>query len=177
MKILLRRNVAKLGTIGDVVEVKPGYARNYLLPQRLGVAPSEANLKVIEAEKQAYLAQLAQQRAELEQRASALHGKEVTISARANEEGHLYGSVGPAQIVAALAKEGIFLETEHVALDNPIRQLDKYDVTVRFSEEVSTTIHVWVVPARDVDTEDEEGEPARGDAVGDVNETPVEETP
>ena len=101
MKVLLRRNVSQLGHIGEVVEVKPGYARNYLLPYGLAVEPTEMNLKAIEAQKQAYLEELAKKREELEARAALVADKEVTIAARANEEGVLYGSVGPAQIVAA----------------------------------------------------------------------------
>jgi large subunit ribosomal protein L9 len=157
MKVLLRQNVAKLGHIGDVVEVRPGYARNYLVPRGLATMPTEANLKAVEAAKQAYLAELAQQHAELEARAKLLEGKEVTITARANEEGHLYGSVGPAQIAAELAKQGAFVEPENIALDEPIRRLDKYEVPVRFAEDVQTTIGVWVVPPRDVgEGEDEQ---------------------
>ena len=149
MKVLLRRNVAKLGLIGEVVDVKAGYARNYLIPQRLAVAPTAGNLKAIEAEKDAYLAQVAQERAAMVARAEAIKGKEVTISARANEEGHLYGSIGPAQIAGALAAEGVFVEAEQIVLDEPIRRLDKYDLAVRFQEDVTATIHVWVVPVRE----------------------------
>ncbi len=149
MKVLLRRNISMLGRIGDVVEVKPGYARNYLLPQELAVVPSPGNLKAVEAERQQYLDQLAAQRAETEAKAEAVRGKEVTIAARANEEGHLYGSVGPAQIIAALAEEGVFLEADNIALDSPIRQLDKYDIEVVFGEDVKSMIHVWVVPIRE----------------------------
>ena len=145
MKVLLRKNISKLGKIGDVVEVKPGYARNYLLPQGLGTEPTEANLRAIEADKQRYLEELAKQHAEVEARAELVQGKEITIFARANEEGHLYGSVGPAQLVAALAAEGVFIEPEYIVLDEPIRLLDKYDVTIRFTEEVTAQISVWVV--------------------------------
>ena len=104
MKVLLRKNVGRFGKIGDVVEVKAGYARNYLLPQGLAVRPTEANIRAVEADKQCYLEEVARQRADLEARAAAVQGKEITIAARANEEGHLYGSVGPAQIVSALAE-------------------------------------------------------------------------
>ncbi|RPI59967.1 MAG: 50S ribosomal protein L9 [Planctomycetaceae bacterium] len=149
MKVLLRRNVAKLGKIGELVIVKDGYARNYLLPQRLAVAPTEANVKAVENEKAKYLAELARLKAEFELRAAAVNGKEITISARANEEGSLYGSVGPAQIAAALAAEGIVLEVENIQLATPIRRLDKYDVGIGFSEDVMATIHVWVVPIRE----------------------------
>ena len=153
MKVLLRQTVDKLGYVGDVVNVRPGYARNYLLPQGLAMEPTEANLKAIEAAKQAYLEQLARQRVELEARAKLLDGKEITIAAMANEEGHLYGSVGPAQIVAALDGEGFSIEAENVMLDEPISRLDKYEVTVRFSEDVSARIGVWVVPPGESDRE------------------------
>lgn len=171
MKVLLRKNVPDLGRIGDIVEVKPGHARNYLLPQALAVQPTRANLLAVEAEKKRYLQELAKQRAEIEARAELLRGKELTIAARANEEGHLYGSVGPAQIVAALAEENIFIDVDNVALDEPIRQLDKYDVVVRFAEDVQTTIHVWVVPVRD----DRPGEDAAPPQPGEP--TPAEAPP
>ena len=146
MKVLLRKNVANVGKIGDLIDVKPGYARNYLLPQGFAYEPSEANIKQVEREKEKYLAELAKLRAEIEARAALVNGKEVTISARANEEGHLYGSVGPAQIVAALAEQSCFVEAENIVLEEPIRTLDKYDVTLKFGEDVTATIHVWVVP-------------------------------
>lgn len=153
IKVLLRRNVAKLGKIGDIVEVKPGYARNYLIPQRVGVIPTEANIKAIEAEKESYLKQLAVEQVELQAKADLVQGKEITISALCNEEGHLYGSIGPAQISAVLAEEGIFVEDKYIVLDEHIQQLDKYDVTISFNEEVSATIHVWVVPDREQQAE------------------------
>jgi len=149
MKVLLRRNVVNLGRIGEVVEVKDGYARNFLLPQHLAIAPTEGNLKRVEAEKEEYLKELARLKSQLEAKAAVLQGREITISARANDEGHLYGSVGPAQIVAALAADGIFIEASNVILGEPIRTLDKYDVRVRFGEDVMATIHVWVVPIRE----------------------------
>ena len=163
MKVLLRRNVLNLGTIGEVVEVKPGYARNYLLPQRLAVTPTKGNLKAVEAEKQKYLEDLARQRSQLQARAQSLQGKEITISARANEEGHLYGSVGPAQVAAALAQENLFIDPENVVLPEPIRRLDKYDVMLRFTEDITATIHVWIVPIREPGQEGEK--PAESPAV------------
>ncbi|MCP4378714.1 MAG: 50S ribosomal protein L9 [bacterium] len=151
MKVLLRQNVRKLGQIGDLVNVKPGYARNFLLPQGLAISPTEANLKIVEAEKKRHLEELAKMRGELEAKAALIKGKEITISARANEEGHLYGSIGPAQIEAALAEEGIFIDAEYIELDHPIKALDKYDVQVRFSPEIAATIHVWILPSHDSD--------------------------
>ncbi|KPK81185.1 MAG: hypothetical protein AMJ81_10850 [Phycisphaerae bacterium SM23_33] len=172
MKVLLRRNVQKLGRIGDVVDVRPGYARNYLIPQGLALAPSEANIQALEAEKQAYLAELARQRAELETQARLLEGKEFSITARANEEGQLYGSVGPAQIAAAMAKEGIMIDADNIELDEPIRRLDKYEVAVRFLEEVKATIYVWVIPPREEESGAEPpAEPQEG-AAGEQEEPP-----
>lgn len=184
MKVLLRRNIAQLGEIGEVVEVRPGYARNYLLPQGLAAVPTEGNIKAIEAEKQAYLAQLAQERAALEARAKILQGKEFTIFARANVEGHLYGSVGPAQIASAVTKEGIILEPQNILLDEPIHKLDKYEVTVAFGQDVRCGISVWVVPPREGD-EDESAPGEMGDAADedegsseqDQGDTAPEETP
>jgi len=161
MKVLLRKNVPELGRIGDVVDVQPGYARNYLLPQGLAYQPNAANLRQVEQEKQRYLEQLAHEREEVEARAQLLDGKEVTIAARANPEGHLYGSVGPAQVAAALAEQGLFVEPENIALEEPIRQLDKYDVPLRFAQDVTATVSVWIVPIRG---EDEAGEEAEGEA-------------
>ncbi len=172
MKLLLRENISNLGIIGDVVDVKPGYARNYLIPQGKATAPTEANIKAVEADKARYLEQLAEQRKELEIRAKAVDGKEITISSRANEEGHLYGSIGPAQIAAALAEEKVFVNAQEIVLPEPIRQLDKYDVEIRFAENVQATIHVWVVPIRD---EEAAIAAEAGLPVGDANVPPTEQ--
>lgn len=155
MKVLLRRNVRKLGAIGDLVDVKRGYARNYLLPQGLAVQPTEANVKAVEAEKQRYLDELARQRADLEAKAAGLQGRELKLDARANEEGHLYGSVGPAQIAAALAADGIFVDAENIDLD-PIRIIGVYDVPVAFTDDIKATMKVTV------------GDPAAIEALGEA---------
>jgi len=165
MKLLLRRNISKLGIIGDIVEVKNGYARNYLIPYGLATQPTEKNIQAVEAEKAAYLDQLAKEKAVLEAQAATVRGKEITISSRANEQGHLYGSIGPAQIVAALAQENLFVEPEYIRLDEPIRQLDKYDVKVEFAEDVSAMIQVWVVRIHEEGEEGLEG----------ADQAPVEE--
>ena len=170
MKVLLRRNISKLGQIGDVVEVRPGYARNYLLPEGLATVPTEANMRAIEAERKAYLEELAKQRAELEARALVLAGKEFSITARANEEGHLYGSVGPAQIAVAVGQEGIFIEPENIVLDEPIRKLDKYEIVVQFGDDVRATIGVWVVPPRE---DEQPGDAAEVEAAGEAGDAPA----
>ena len=160
MKVLLRKNISKLGIIGDVVEVKNGYGRNYLVPQGLGVEPTEANIKAVEADKARYLEELAKQRTALEERAKSVDGKEITITSRANEEGHLYGSIGPAQIVAVLAEENLFVNEKEIILAEPIRRLDKYEVNIKFSEDIKATITVWIIPLREAGEEDQTSESA-----------------
>jgi large subunit ribosomal protein L9 len=170
MKVLLRRNVRSLGAIGEVVEVKPGYARNYLIPQGLGVAPTPTNVKAVETEKQKYLEELAKLKAQQEVLAAQIQGKQVTIIARTNEEGHLYGSVGPAQIVAALAEQNLFVETQDVLQGQPFRQVGQYEVNLRFSENVTATIQVTVgaqAPVEGLPAETAPAPPAPEPAEGD----------
>jgi len=175
MKLLLTQNVRHLGQIGDVVKVRPGYGRNYLLPQGLAVEATDANLKAIEAAKAAYLTEMAKKREELQARADALRGKEITISARANEQGHLYGSIGPAQIAAVLAADGIFIEARDIQMPEPIRQLDKYDVKVVFDQDVQATIQVWVVPAHEAEEEPQEAPAEDAEAAAAAEQAPPAE--
>lgn len=144
-KLLLRRDVPKLGHVGDVVEVNDGYARNYLLPHHLAMEPTQANLKAIEEEKQKAAAVRMEHRKALEKRADSLEGVEVTIAAAANEEGHLYGSVGPREISAALRDEGHQVDTSEIQLHDPIRQLDSVMVPIVLADDLRTEVKVWVV--------------------------------
>ena len=147
MKVLLRQDVAELGVIGDVVEVKTGYARNYLLPQNVAVQPSEANLKRVEQERRDREKQAKQRLETLKGVASRLAGASVTIKAKANELGHLFGSVNEAHIADALVAEGFKVSPEQIALAAPIRTLDKFRVPVRLADGVEAEVDVWVVPA------------------------------
>lgn len=146
MKVLLRQDVPALGVIGDVVEVKVGYARNYLLPQGLAIEPNPANLKRVEQEK-LDLTKAAQARLQtLKGIASRLNGVSVTIKSKANELGNLFGSVTETHIAEALAAEGFKVEPTQVALAAPIRTLDKFRVPIRLAEGIAAEIDVWVVP-------------------------------
>jgi len=146
MKVLLRQDVPPLGTIGDVVEVKVGYARNYLLPRHLAVEPNPGNLKRV-AEEKVERDLVAKQRVEqLKAIAAKMNGTSVTIKAKANELGHLFGSVTEQDIAVALATEGYKVEAAQVALAAPIRTLDKFRVPIRLAEGVQAEIDVWVVP-------------------------------
>jgi len=146
MKVLLRQDVPALGVIGDVVEVKVGYARNNLLPQRIAVEVTPANLKRVEEEKKQAAEQVRQRLETLKGVAARLAGVSVTIKAKANELGHLFGSVTEEHIAAALKAEGHPVVPSQVALAAPIRTLDKFRVPINLAEGVSAEVDVWVVP-------------------------------
>ncbi|MBI4580319.1 MAG: 50S ribosomal protein L9 [Planctomycetes bacterium] len=145
MKLLLRRDIPKVGLTGDVVNVTEGYARNYLLPQRLAVLPTQANMKAIEEDKRRAEEERRLRRTQLEEQAARMREVEVTISAACNEEGHLYGSVGPREIAAALRDEGHAVEAKQVQLHEPIRRLDTVTVPVVFADDLRVEVKVWVV--------------------------------
>lgn len=145
MKLLLCKSIEHLGIVGDIVTVSEGYARNYLLPRRLATEPTQVNMKkVAEARRQAEI-ELAKQRAIMQELCKRLEGAEVTIKARANEAGVLYGSVGKREIAHALNEEGFGVLVEKVVLKDPIRQLDKTDVVIRLADDLKATVKVWVV--------------------------------
>ena len=156
MKLLLCKNVDKLGIVGDIVNVAAGYARNYLLPHGLATEPTEMNIRrLAEARKIAE-----RERAELLGRlatlAEALEGVEVTIRAKANEEGVLYGSVTQKDIVQALEGEGHYVKEDHILLPAPLRHLDNVSVELSLADDIRASIKVWVVRERlEGDTDDD----------------------
>lgn len=145
MKLLLLEDVRKLGHVGDVVDVKAGYARNYLLPQRLATEPTEANMKAIEEKRKAAAAERARRMREFSELVERMKDVSVTIEAAANEEGTLYGAVHAKDIASALNAQGFPVRADQVMLDTPIRTLDNRMVTLEFTDELSTQVKVWVV--------------------------------
>ncbi|HOA72713.1 MAG TPA: 50S ribosomal protein L9 [Phycisphaerae bacterium] len=156
MKLLLRRDIPKVGLAGDVVEVTEGYARNYLLPQHLAVLPTQANMKAIEEDKRLAEEERKQRRLQLESQAARMRDVEVTIAAACNEDGHLYGSVGPREIAAALRDEGHQVDPKQVQLHEPIRRLDSLTVPVVFADDLRVEVKVWVVRETAADEAEEE---------------------
>lgn len=145
MKLLLCKNIEKLGIVGDVVNVAPGYARNYLLPQGLATEPTEANMKSLAEARKVAEQERAQQLEELRALAERLQDVEVMIRARANEQGHLYGSVGPREISVALQEEGYDISPEQIILPDPIRQLENNLEVEAKCGETRSSFRVWVV--------------------------------
>lgn len=163
MKLLLKKDISHLGIVGDVVEVAAGYGRNYLLPQGLATEATQANIKALAEERKRAEERRRQMREELGRRAERLRDVEVTIAAAANEEGVLYGSVGPREIAAALRDEGHDVEAPSVELRQPIRRLDNLTVTVRFADDIEADVKVWVVRSQATPGASEEAEESEED--------------
>lgn len=145
MELLLKRDVPKLGIVGDVVQVSPGYARNYLLPQDIATQATEANIRGLAEERLKAEQRRRLAREALVQAAERLRDVEVTIAAAANDEGVLYGSVGSREVAAALRDEGHTVDASCIDLHDPIRRLDNITVTVRFGDDITSEVKVWVV--------------------------------
>ena len=148
-KILLSESVRHVGRVGDVVDVSPGYARNYLIPKGLAVEPTASNLKKVEVRKQEIIKQEKDLRAKQEAVIAKLKTVEVTLERRANEQGHLFGSVGASDIAHALQGMGYAVEASDINLSTKLDQIEKYTVEVKFADDLSTDIKVWVAPDAD----------------------------
>jgi len=145
VSVLLLEDHEHLGDVGEIVEVRPGYARNFLLPSGLATVPTAQALQMVERAKKAAAERRAQRVAEMAELATALAEKSITLEERASEEGHLFGSVGIARIVDALAGEGLAIVEKMVLLEEPIKELGIFNVPIRISPEKTVEVRVWVV--------------------------------
>lgn len=145
MELLLKQNIEHLGRTGDLVEVKPGYARNFLLPRGMAVMVTKSNMAEVERARVAALAEEDARLASLKDMASKLGDVSVTIEGKANDEGHLFGSVQVSQIAASLREKGVPVEDKQVRLITPIKEIGVYDVIVHLHADVESKIKVWVV--------------------------------
>ncbi len=146
MEVILRVDIEKLGQRGQIVNVADGYARNYLFPKRLAVPATEANKKIVEQERQAYLRREAKAKAEAEELAQMLKDVTVVIPHKAGEKDQLFGSVTARDISEALAKLNFTIDHRKIELEHPIKQLGEYRVPIRLHREVTVEIGVHVVP-------------------------------
>jgi large subunit ribosomal protein L9 len=144
MDVILLERVEKLGGIGDVVSVKPGFARNFLLPRKKALRANEANRKVFEANRAQIEADNANRRAEAEKDSKGIDGKSVTLIRQASNTGQLYGSVSVRDIVEALQADGVKVQKNHVVLDKPIKAIGVSTVKVALHPEVVVNITVNV---------------------------------
>lgn len=150
MQLVLTEDVAHLGKQGDVVEVKPGYGRNYLLPRGLAVVPTDHNLKMLERHKIKVRQALEARIADLKVLAEQIQRIPlVPIEANANDEGHLYGSVSGVEIAKALRARNLPVEPEMVKLDAPIKEVAAYEIKLHLGFDIETTVKVAVVRAQE----------------------------
>ena len=144
MEVILREDIDKLGSRGQVVKVAPGYARNFLLPKRLAVAATDSNKKIVEQERQAHLRKEAKQIGEAQDLAKLVNTVSITITQKAGENDQLFGSVTSKDVADALAAKGYTIDRRKVQLDEPIKQLGEFKVPVRLHKEVTAEVTVVV---------------------------------
>lgn len=149
MKVVLLERVEKLGAIGDVVAVKPGFARNFLLPQKKALRATDANLKVFELQRAAIEARNADARAKAATVGEKLEGQSFVLLRQAGESGQLYGSVSARDIADAASAAGFAVDRAQVVLNTPIKAIGVTDVRVRLHPEVSVTVKVNVARSAD----------------------------
>ena len=144
MDVILLERVEKLGAIGDVVKVKDGFARNYLLPNKKALRANEANRKVFEASRERIEADNATRRTEAQKESKTLEGVSVTLIRQASNTGQLYGSVAVRDLVEALVADGHKVNKSQIVLNRPIKAIGVYEVNVALHPEVSVTVKVNV---------------------------------
>jgi large subunit ribosomal protein L9 len=144
MEVILLERVEKLGVIGDVVTVKDGFARNFLLPNKKALRSNAANKKVFEANRERIVTENASRRAEAETESKSLEGVSVTLIRQASNTGQLYGSVAVRDLVEALVEDGHKVNKAQVVLNKPIKSIGVYTVNVALHPEVSVTVKVNV---------------------------------
>jgi large subunit ribosomal protein L9 len=149
MKVILLERVERLGALGDVVNVKDGFARNYLLPRSKALRASEANLKVFEAQRHDIEARNANAREAAEKASKKIDGQGYVIIRQAGESGQLYGSVSGRDVADVINAEGGEVDRAHVVLDRPIKNLGVHPVKVRLHPEVTITVNVNVARSQD----------------------------
>jgi large subunit ribosomal protein L9 len=145
MEIILREDIDKLGQRGQVVKVASGYARNFLLPRKLAVPATEGNKKIVEQERQAHLRREAKQVAEAQDLGKMMASLDITIRQKAGENDQLFGSVTANDISVALEKMGYSIDRKKVQLEEPIKTLGDFQVTLRLHRDVSIEVPVHVV--------------------------------
>lgn len=146
MKVILTEEIRGLGTRGDIVTVKDGYARNFLIPKNLAREATTGNLKQIEHERRKWALLAQEEKNAAQKSADAVKGTKIVIEKRVGEHGHLFGSVTANEIADALEAKGINVDKRRIELGSPIKNVGVHDVEVRLHREVSAHIQVEVVP-------------------------------
>jgi large subunit ribosomal protein L9 len=156
LKLLLTESVDNLGIVGDVVTVRTGYARNYLLPRQLATTPSEEMVKALAAKRAEAERQLAELRQAREETVKKLEGFELTIERSCNDLGILYAAVTQQEIAKLLGDKGYGVRPRDVRIPNAIKRIDTYEVHIKFDADLEAAIKLWIVPDRKLDLEKKE---------------------
>lgn len=145
MQVILLNRVQNLGDLGEIVNVKNGYARNYLIPQKLASRATEDNIKAFEAQKAELVAKANESRAAAEARAESINGLSITIAANASPEGHLYGSVGPREISEKLTESGYPVDaSEVIQSEGAFKEVGEYEVKLNLHADVEADFTLTV---------------------------------
>ena len=144
MEVILREDIDKLGTRGQVVKVAAGYARNFLLPKKLAVTATEANKNIIEQERHAHLRKEAKLQTEAQDLSKLLTGVSITINQKAGENDQLFGSVTSSDIAHELEHRGFNIDRRKIQLDEPLKALGEFAVPIKLHREVTTTVKVTI---------------------------------
>jgi large subunit ribosomal protein L9 len=145
MQVILMKEMENLGDVGEVVDVKPGYARNFLVPRGFAIRATKANLARIEEEREHLVAAAEREIEKATALATDIEGQSLNFPVKAGEDGKLFGSVSSSDIADALEDKGIEIDRRNVQLAEPIKQLGTYKVPIRLSAEVQPEVTVWVV--------------------------------
>lgn len=145
MKIILRQDVENLGSIGEIVVVKPGYARNYLIPNQLAYVATNGAIRALEAEKQQYEVRKAKARQQAEVVAAQLADLQITVSMQVGEEGRLFGSVTGPMIAQELELRGFTVDKRNIIIEEPIKTLGIFEVKVKLHSDIVAPLKVWVI--------------------------------
>ena len=160
VELLLVQPVEHLGKQGDVVQVRPGYAVNYLIPQGLATIASDHHKRMVEKHRAQLEAVEVARLADLRNLAAELTRQSITIEANANDEGHLYGSVGAVEVANALKRNSFHIAEDQVRLKGPLKELGLYTVVIHLGHEIESEVKVWVVPSVAEEGAAESGEKA-----------------
>lgn len=144
MKVLLKRDVPKVGKKGELLEVKEGYARNFLIPNGLAVEATGGTMKQYEEGKKAEEHRKAKEKEEAQALSAKIKGTTITLKHKAGEEGRLFGSITSAEVAEALHQKGFQIDKKQIVLDDPIRLVGSHDVKVKLHSEVTASLHVEV---------------------------------
>ena len=145
MKVILLDKIIRLGDIGDVVNVKSGFARNFLIPQKKAMFANDENIKIVEAKKAELAAESEDLKVKAQAAADSVSGKEIVIKVSVSEEGTMYGSIGTREIEEACQQADIKIDKSQIQLpEGPIKEIGEHSVSISFHQEVSTEINVKV---------------------------------